>query len=86
MFYAAHNTRADLQNGNHGFLNTWEISRFKTNAERKSFIKEYENQGAKPVSRKEAKNIFDGTFLCVGEKVPVGGLFSSDNNFFWWEK
>lgn len=75
MFYAAHNSHADLYNGNHGFANTWEVSRFKTRQERDAFVEKMSNHKARAVTRKRAAEIWEGCFLCVGDKVPVGGLF-----------
>ena len=83
MYYAKHNTRADLNNGNHGFLNTWVVSRFKTRKERDSFVVEYENQLAEAVTRKEAEATFRGGFECVGKPVPRGGLFGPPDADFW---
>ena len=88
-FYAAHNTHADINNGNRGFLNTWEISRFATRAERDAFVDKYENRNAKPVTRKEAEIIYRGCYLSVGEPVPAGGLFGADRygmTNFWNER
>lgn len=86
MFYAAINPRANLSNGNLGFLNTWEIARFETKAEREDFVKRYENKAARVVTRKEAIAIFAETYECVGKAVPNGGLFGinkyGDDNFF----
>ncbi len=87
-YYAAHNTRADLNNGNHGFLNTWEVSRFPTKSERDAFVARMDNKKAKAVTRDEANRIWRGTYLSVGEAIPRGGLFG-DNRFgdshFWNE-
>lgn len=87
--YAKHNTRADLDSGNHGFLNTWEISRFDTKAERDQFVDANSNQKATAITRNQAGVAFAATFICVGEKPPVGGLFAEnkygDTNF-WNER
>lgn len=87
MFYAAHNTRADLMNGDQGFLNTWEISRFANRADRDTFVAKHDNKKAKPVSRVAAAAIFAGCYLSVGEDVPRGGLFGegADQGRFWNE-
>lgn len=88
MFYAAHNIYANLINGNRGFLNTWAVSRFATRAERDAFVDRYSNKDAKAVSSKEAVDIWQGTYLCVGEDVPAGGLFGVSrfgDTHFWNE-
>jgi hypothetical protein len=87
-FYAAHNLKADLRNGSRGFLNTWEVSRFSSRKDRDAFVEKYENQMAKPVTRKEAGEIYASGFLSVGQKVPTGGLFGADRHGesnFWNE-
>lgn len=88
MFYAAHNTRANVNTGDRGFINTWEISRFETRAERDAFVGRYAHKLAKPVTRKEAIVIFARCFECVGKPVPKGGLFGVDRygvGYFWNE-
>lgn len=87
-YYATHNTRASLFSGNHGFLNTWEVSRFSCIADRNAFVEEYSNKLARAVTRKEATHIFNGCYLSVGETVPAGGLFGNNRNSwsnFWNE-
>lgn len=87
-FYAAHNTRADLDNGNHGFRNTWEVSRFPTKADRDAFVAKYANKLGKPVSRREAEGIFRDYYLSTGNDMPKGGLFGLDGygqSRFWNE-
>ncbi len=89
MYYATHNIYANLVNGNRGFANSWEVSRFKTRAEREAFIEKYENKAARAVSRDEASKIFRDTYLCVGKEPPTGGLFGGDKyaqiGHFWNE-
>lgn len=77
-YYATHNTRADLANGNRGFLNTWAVSRFDTRDSRDAFVAEHDNQLARAVTRKEAEQIWRDGFLCVGSTPPPGGLFGPD--------
>lgn len=77
-FYAAHNSRANLREGNQGFLNTWQISRFKSKGERDAFVKEYENQRAYALTRREADQLFRSQYECVGREPPAGGLFASN--------
>lgn len=87
-FYAAHNTRADLDNGNHGFRNTWEVSRFETKADRDEFVSKRTNQLAKAVTRRAAEGIFRDHYDCTGETMPSGGLFGTDaygQSRFWNE-
>lgn len=76
--YAAINLRADINAGNRGFINTWEIAKFDTKAERDAFVAKNGNRAAKAVTRKEAEAIYADCFLSVGETVPVGGLFGND--------
>jgi len=86
MFYAALNVRADLDNGNRGFRNSWEIARFETVAARDAFVLRESTRLAKPVTRREADAIFRGTYECVGETPPKGGLFGdspyADDRFY----
>ena len=86
MFYAAINPLANINEGKRGFLNTWEIARFNTKAERDEFVIAYENKAAKVVTRKKAIGIFASAYECVGKPVPKGGLFGvnkyGDGNFF----
>lgn len=82
-YYAAHNTYADLRNGNHGFLNTWEVSRFPSREARDVFVDLYSDQLAKPVTRREAEGIWRGTYLCVGDTPPRGGLFATHDRWGW---
>lgn len=87
-FYAAHNTRADLIQGNRGFANTWEISRFATREDRDAFVAEMENKAGQAVTRKEAEDLYRGCFRCTGADVPAGGLFGDDGfgmSRFWNE-
>ena len=79
MFYAAHNTHADINNGNRGFLNTWEVSRFSTKTERDAFVSKFENKNARACTRKEAVDFWRGQFLSVGKDIPRGGLFADSN-------
>ncbi|PPQ34947.1 hypothetical protein SAMN06265338_1331 [Rhodoblastus acidophilus] len=72
-FYAAHNSYADIENGNRGFCNTMEVSRFKTKAERDAFVEKYENQDSRACTRKRAIKIWRNNYLSVGEPVPSGG-------------
>lgn len=88
MLYAAHNTRADLNTGDRGFVNTWEISRFATRAERDAFIERYAHKLAMPVTRKQAITIYARCFECEGKPVPKGGLFGVNqygDSRFWNE-
>ena len=87
-FFAAHNSRADLSNGNRGFLNTWEVSRFPSTEARDVFVSKYENQAGKPVTRKEAESLFRENYLSTGKEIPAGGLFGADRfgmTNFWNE-
>ena len=88
MYYAIHNTHADLANGYTGFSNTWEISRFETKVDRDAFVEKMENKNAKAVTRKQAIEYFNATYLSVGKEVPVGGLFGQPafgGSYFWNE-
>ena len=86
MKYAVHNTHADMNNGSHGFLNTWEVSRFATGAERDAFVANLENKKARAITRREAIEIWRGAYLSVGKAIPAGGLFTaSDDTRFWNE-
>lgn len=75
MFYATHNTHADLRNGNRGCANTWEVSRFETRQQRDAWVESRSNQMARAVKRAEAVTVYAGGFACVGRTVPRGGLF-----------
>ena len=65
-YYAAHNTHADLLNGNRGFLNSWEISRFDSAAERAAFVEKYENKNARALTRSEAESLWKSQYTSVG--------------------
>jgi hypothetical protein len=78
MFYATYNIYADLDRGNRGFANTWEVARFATREERDAFVAMESNRRARAVTRKEAVQIWRGAYLCVGRKPPRGGLFGPD--------
>lgn len=84
-YYAALNVRADLNNGNQGFANTWEIARFFTKAQRDAFVDKEANRRARAVTRKGAAAIFAGNYEAVGKPVPAGGLFGrqSDHTRFF---
>ena len=87
-YYAAHNICANRLNGDYGFLNTWEVSRFKSKADRDAFVAEYDNKNARVVTRKEASAIFDRCYTSNGKDVPKGGLFGTDDyglSRFWNE-
>lgn len=91
MYYAAHNTHTDLNTGDHGFANTWEISRFATRAERDAFVERLSHKMARPVTDKEAIAIFARCYECEGKPVPQGGLFGDEGNrygtsYFWNER
>lgn len=77
-YYATINAR--------GFLNTVEIAKFETKAERDDFVNENEHKNAKPVTRREAELAFANCYLSVGREVPKGGLFGvnkyGDTNFY----
>lgn len=77
MFYAVMNARADLNNGNRGFANTWNVARFETRAARDAFVAENGNRLARAATRKEAAEVWAAQYTCVGETVPVGGLFNA---------
>ncbi len=78
MFYAAHNSNADLRSGNRGFANTWEVSRFSSRSDRDAFVEEFENQLARPVTRAEAVALWRSQFETVGKPIPKGGLFKAN--------
>jgi hypothetical protein len=84
FFYAAHNSRANLSEGNRGFLNTWEVSRFPSRAKRDAFVDQMSNMLAEPCSRERAIRIYADNFRCVGKPVPRGGLLA-DPDGFWNE-
>ena len=87
-YYAAHNRHADVINGNKGFLNSWEISRFKARWARDLFVKRYTNKAAKAVNRREASHIWRDQYLSVGKNPPKYGLFYEDErtiSYFWNE-
>ena len=77
-YYAAHNAGADVVNGNDGFANTWEVSRFRSRAERDAFVVRHDNQRARAVTRKDAEATYRDGYLSVGAEVPAGGLFGAD--------
>lgn len=79
-YYAALNTRADLDNGNQGFANTWEIARFLTKAQRDAFVSKEANRRAHAVTRKGAAAIFARNYEAVGKPVPPGGLFGRQSD------
>ena len=74
-YYAALNTRANLSEGNRGFMNTWEIAQFSTRQARDAWVNDNENRLAEAVTRKDAERLWAGGYLCIGEPVPKGGLF-----------
>jgi hypothetical protein len=87
MYYAAHNPRADLAKGDRGFANTWEISRFRTKAERTAFILQHENQRARAVTRQDAQDIWVNNYRSVGIQLPDYSLFAKTKygSNFWNE-
>ncbi len=82
MYYWTFNPYADLRNGNRGFMNTRQIGRCATKDERAKLIDLRENQNARAVTRKEAEEIFRGNYTSIGAKVPRGGLFGDEENFW----
>ena len=85
-FYAAHNTKADLREGVRGFINTWEVLRFKTRELRDEFVDKMSNVLAKPMTRKEAAEIYAAGFRCEGKPVPTGGLFGHRRDTPFWNE
>jgi hypothetical protein len=81
MIYGAYNTHADLDRGNHGFINTWMVVRFATRKEREDFLVAFEHKKAKAVTRKEAEWIHERDYSSAGKEVPIGGLFNASN--YW---
>ncbi|OHV83630.1 hypothetical protein [Rhizobium sp. LCM 4573] len=81
MYYGAYNTHADLNRGNHGFINTWAVVRFESKKDREDFLSAFEHKEAKVVTRKEAEWIHERNFTSIGKEVPVGGLFKA--NTYW---
>jgi len=82
-YYATLNLYADLDNGNSGFANTWEIARFDSRSERASFVAEYANNDAKAVTRRDAERIYRDNYISDGRAVPHGGLFGHNGTNFW---
>jgi hypothetical protein len=82
-YYAALNRYADLDNGNRGFANSWEIARFNSRSERDAFVMQYANNAARAVTRRDAERIYRDNYISVGRTVPQGGLFGYDGANFW---
>jgi hypothetical protein len=82
-YYAAFNRYADLNSGNRGFANSWEIARFDSRSARDEFVMQYANHAAKAVTRRDAERIYRNNYISVGRTVPPGGLFGYDGANFW---
>nr|CAD6612997.1 hypothetical protein RKHAN_02538 [Rhizobium sp. Khangiran2] len=81
MYYGIYNSHADLDRGNHGFSNTWDVVRFHSKADRDEFLRVFENKKSEAVTRSYASAIWKNNFECVGKDVPKGGLFNGET--FW---